>query len=264
MRSGIREYLIVSIGVLSTAFGIPADESTIQKADSLYREMKRSSGAAAERAGMAARRSYAVIMANGAPEHILYRYADTVSTVHFSLDIGTCDEKKRAYRDALALIAKCSTNTNTSAVYHLSSALLFARMIDCADAFEIAGSGYADRIRYHLDRCLSLGNNFAPDLTFLFYGRLHAIAPHVPIFQTWPDKAKAREYYERSLAINPNSLVARFFHADLLHDAGDRDRAMQMFRDIARVAPSADDRASDTKTIAMCKTRMKAFGIAEQ
>lgn len=228
-----------------------------------YLAMHRSSGGAAVGHGMRALACLRNSLSNAAPETVIYRYADTVSTIHFSLEIGTCDEKKKTYRDALVLITKCSANTDTSAAYHLASALLLARIIDCSDPMEIAANAYGERTSAHLNRCMALGNGFLPDVVYLLYGRMHAIAPHIPIIHAWPDRGKAKIYLERSIALR-DTLVARFFYADLLYDTGDRERAVRMFRDIARTAPSADDLVSDTKTIAMCKARMKALGITEQ
>ncbi len=50
-------------------------------------------------------------------------------------------------------------------------------------------------------------------------GSLYAKVPGWPI--GFGDKKKARDYFEKALAINPNGIDPNFFYADLLADQGD-------------------------------------------
>jgi tetratricopeptide (TPR) repeat protein len=54
-------------------------------------------------------------------------------------------------------------------------------------------------------------------------GSLYAKVPGWPI--GFGDKKKAREYFEKALAINPNGIDPNYFYADLLADQGDYAKA---------------------------------------
>jgi len=59
-------------------------------------------------------------------------------------------------------------------------------------------------------------------------GSLYAKVPRWPI--GFGDKQKAREYFEKALAINANGLDVNYFYADLLADQGDYASAAEHLR----------------------------------
>ncbi|MGE5471330.1 MAG: tetratricopeptide repeat protein [Bacteroidota bacterium] len=59
-------------------------------------------------------------------------------------------------------------------------------------------------------------------------GSLYAKVPGWPI--AFGDKKKAREYFEKALAINPNGIDPNYFYADLLADEGEYAKAADLLK----------------------------------
>jgi tetratricopeptide (TPR) repeat protein len=70
-------------------------------------------------------------------------------------------------------------------------------------------------------------------------GSLYAKVPGWPI--GFGDKKKAREYFEKALALNPNGIDPHYFYADLLADQGEYAKAAEHLK-LALAAPARPGR----------------------
>lgn len=66
-------------------------------------------------------------------------------------------------------------------------------------------------------------------------GSLYAKVPGWPV--GFGDKKKAREYYEKALAINPNGIDPNFFYADLLAEQGEYAKAAELLKHALAAPP---------------------------
>ena len=66
-------------------------------------------------------------------------------------------------------------------------------------------------------------------------GSLYAKVPGWPV--AFGDKKKAKEYFEKALAINPNGIDPNYFYADLLADQGDYAKAAELLKRALAAAP---------------------------
>jgi hypothetical protein len=86
-------------------------------------------------------------------------------------------------------------------------------------------------------------------------GRLHAVAPRVPLFTMWIDHDLAIEYLEKAHAASDDSLT-RMFLAEALLDHGpasERARAMTLLEEAAAAEPRAGWELEDARAIADAK-----------
>jgi tetratricopeptide (TPR) repeat protein len=74
-------------------------------------------------------------------------------------------------------------------------------------------------------------------------GSLYAKVPGWPI--GFGDKKKAREYFDKALAINPDGIDPNYFYADLLADQGDYARAAEHLKRALAAPPRAGREDAD-------------------
>ena len=74
-------------------------------------------------------------------------------------------------------------------------------------------------------------------------GSLYAKVPGWPV--GFGDKKKAREYYEKALAINPNGIDPNFFYADLLAEQGEYAKAAELLKHALAAPPRAHREDAD-------------------
>ncbi len=74
-------------------------------------------------------------------------------------------------------------------------------------------------------------------------GSLYAKVPGWPI--GFGDKKKAREYFDKALAINPNGIDPNYFYADLLAEQGEYARAVELLKHALSAPPRAGREDAD-------------------
>ncbi|MBN2754471.1 MAG: hypothetical protein JXR81_06330 [Candidatus Goldbacteria bacterium] len=195
----------------------------------------------------------------GVPENVYYQLAKCANYKYHHMDIGSVDEKKKAYADVIALIEKSGLDPEKSEVYNYCLALMWARKGDMSDLFESASNGIADKIKKYSEKTIKLdGSNKAAALLVL--GRLHWKAPSIPFVITWPDKNKAKELIAEALKIE-DSLIAKLFLADAMNDTNEKEKAAVLYKEVLNAPVSKTFYWQDVKTKKMCEARVKELGI---
>ncbi|HNZ28598.1 MAG TPA: hypothetical protein PLB12_04580 [Candidatus Goldiibacteriota bacterium] len=195
----------------------------------------------------------------GLPENVYYQLAQYANYKYHHMDIGTVDEKKKAYADVITLIEKSGLDPEKSEVYNYCLALMWARKGDISDLFESASNGMADKIKKYSEKAIKFdGPNKSAALLVL--GRLHWKAPNIPFVITWPDKNKAKELLAEALKLE-NSMIAKFFLADAMNDTNEKEKAAVLFKEVLAAPVSAELYWQDLKTKGMCEARVKELGI---
>jgi tetratricopeptide (TPR) repeat protein len=82
-------------------------------------------------------------------------------------------------------------------------------------------------------------NAIGPGVIFANLGSLYAQVPGFPI--GFGDAGKARAYFEKAIAANPDGLDANYFYGDFLSRSGDRQRAIRALEQ-ALAAPARPGR----------------------
>ncbi|PKL92883.1 MAG: hypothetical protein CVV21_00640 [Candidatus Goldiibacteriota bacterium HGW-Goldbacteria-1] len=196
---------------------------------------------------------------DGVPENVYYQLAKCANYKYHHMDIGTVDEKKKAYADVIALIEKSGLDPEKSEVYNYCLGLMWARKGDISDLFESASNGIADKIKKYSEKTIALDGPNKP-AALIVLGRLHWKAPNIPFVITWPDKNKAKKLLQEALALEDTN-IAKLFLADAMNDTGEKEKAAVLFKEVLAAPVSAELYWQDVKTKKMCETRIKELGI---
>ncbi|HVS13072.1 MAG TPA: hypothetical protein VMV46_04045 [Thermoanaerobaculia bacterium] len=119
--------------------------------------------------------------------------------------------------------------------------------------------GVAGKIRRFGESAKALAPEYENAGAYRLLGRLHALAPRVPLFTGWVDPDLAIEYLERAVELAPADPLNRFFLAEALYEYGDEaqsGRARQLLESAARAQPRPDRRVEDGEAIADARTRL--------
>ena len=118
--------------------------------------------------------------------------------------------------------------------------------------------GVAGRIRRYGESALVLAPEYENAGAYRLLGRLHALAPRVPLFTGWIDHDLAVEYLERAVELAPEDPLNRFFLAEALleYSRDQEDRALRLLESAAGATPRAGRPIEDAEAIADARARL--------
>ena len=76
-------------------------------------------------------------------------------------------------------------------------------------------------------------------------GRVYFKAPKIPLILGWPSKKKAVAILEESYKVAPENLNTRQFLAEALYSQGEKERAIQMMKEILAETETIEGIAED-------------------
>lgn len=197
-------------------------------------------------------------------DDLLYKYVRAVDFKYHYLKSGTEEERKKAFKDTLALIADfCSTNTNCAESIKVNYCYMamWGRYGDLLDVFAAAGDGIADKVKTYGEKLYLLDKTFKEYAASYALGRLHWKAPNIPFILTWPDKNKSKEYLEEFVKNEPDAPAGKLYLADTLWELGDKEKAKSLFKEVMDAQPRKGDYFEDKWAKDKCAARMKELGI---
>lgn len=262
-----RTVIVLAVLFLLSVFGVHAKDAVVNpvsQADAIMAKINsvtdvKEAVKMADSADAIYKKAVEAAGKEGVPENVYYQIAKCANYKYHHMDIGTVDEKKKAYSDVITLIEKSILDPEKSEVYNYCLALMWARKGDISDLFESASNGMADKIKKYGEKAVKLDG---PDKSaaLLVLGRLYWKAPNIPFILTWPDKNKAKELLAEALKLE-NSLTAKLFLADAMYDTNEKEKAALLYKEVLGAAPSAELYWQDVKTKKMCEARVKELGI---
>lgn len=98
--------------------------------------------------------------------------------------------------------------------------------------FKAAKEGVAGKIKGHCEKVVELDPNFDEAGGYRVLGRVYFKAPKIPLILGWPSKKKAVEILEKSYEIAPHNLNTRQFLAEALYSQKQKERAIQLMKEI--------------------------------
>jgi len=103
-----------------------------------------------------------------------------------------------------------------------------------------ARTGAAEKIRDYASIVISLDPDFEEGGGYRILGRLHQMAPRIPILTPWVSREKALENLRLALGVNGHNFVNRHFMAEALADgsAAERAEAVRIEESILADSPS--------------------------
>jgi tetratricopeptide (TPR) repeat protein len=137
---------------------------------------------------------------------------------------------------------------------NLFSAILWGVWGEEYGVFKAAKEGVAGKIKDLCEKVIELDPNFDQAGGYRVLGRVYFKAPKIPLILGWPSKKKAVEYLEKSYEIAPQNLNTRQFLAEALYSQNQKERAIQMMKDILAETETIEGIAED----AVIKSEVKA------
>ncbi len=182
-------------------------------------------------------------------------FARAVNLYHYYLDQGSVEEKKKAYIKAIKALDSIP-ELQRGAEFYALLALMWARYAEIE-----GGIMAAEKIKKYSEISLKINPDHDKRDVYVVLGRLHFKTPNIPVVLSWPDKKLARKYLETALKFEPDSLIAKFFLADVLWETGEKSAAERFYKEVAISEPRKGMYWKDIKTKILCEKRMKELGI---
>jgi len=149
-------------------------------------------------------------------------------------------EKRNIYKLLLGKIDKyCENNKNCndSKFILYSRAILIGRFGELMNTIEAAKNGIAGKIKENAEKLLLVDDKFEDYSAYIILGRLHYKAPKIIFVLPWPDKKKSKEYLEKYLQYQPDSLTGMYYLADTLYALGEKERAKELYQKVLNTNP---------------------------
>jgi tetratricopeptide (TPR) repeat protein len=120
--------------------------------------------------------------------------------------------------------------------------------------------GVAGKIRRFGEAAAALAPAYENGGAYRLLGRLHALAPKVPLFTGWIDHQLAIDYLERAVELAPDDPLNRFFLAEALFEYGaksDQAKAQQLLDSAAKASPRPHREVEDEEAIRDARKRLQ-------
>jgi tetratricopeptide (TPR) repeat protein len=138
---------------------------------------------------------------------------------------------------------------------HLWAAVHWGLWGDSFGRLAAARQGVGDRVRRSAEILLALDETYEEGAGHRILGRLHTLAPKVPMFTGWVDRGKAVSELRRAVALGPNNFLNHLYLAEALleHAPDKKGEAREILRRLLARQPSADRRVEDERALADAK-----------
>jgi tetratricopeptide (TPR) repeat protein len=112
--------------------------------------------------------------------------------------------------------------------------------------FASAMKGVANKIRKHAERTISLDPDYAEGGGYRVMGRLHFMAPRIPLILSWPSKEESLKYLKKAVDANSDNLINHFYFAESLYHFGSNEEALKHLDIILKAYPNTSKQACTT------------------
>lgn len=119
-----------------------------------------------------------------------------------------------------------------------------------------ARQGVGGRVRDDAEAVIALDESYENAGGHRLLGRLHAVAPRVPFFTGWVDRAKALEELRRAVELGPDEPYNALYLAEAIldHRPQDRSEALRLLEELAERAPRPGHRVEDAFVLAQARS----------
>ncbi len=152
-------------------------------------------------------------------------------------------------------------NCNDSKYIIYSLAILTGRFGELLNIMEAASDGTADKIKKYGEKLLNLDETFEHQAAYIILGRLHFKAPNIVFLLSWPDKKRSKEYLEKYLQKEPESLTGMYFLADTLYELEEKEKAKELYKKVLKAKLRKDFYYEDLNAQKEIKEKIKEYSI---
>jgi tetratricopeptide (TPR) repeat protein len=135
------------------------------------------------------------------------------------------------------------------AAVHFWAAVHWGLWGETNGALPAVRKGIAKRIRDHALVAIELDETYERGGPHRLVGRLHALAPRVPLFTGWVSRDEALRHLERAAAIAPGDFVNRLYLAEarIENRPQQREQALQALQALIDAAPDPEHPVEDRR-----------------
>ncbi|HYU35290.1 MAG TPA: hypothetical protein VEW48_24315 [Thermoanaerobaculia bacterium] len=135
---------------------------------------------------------------------------------------------------------------------HLWAAVHWGLWGDNFGRLAAARQGVGDRVRRSAEILIALDETYEDAAGHRILGRLHTLAPKVPFFTGWVDRAKAVSEERRAVALAPDNFLNHLYLAEALieHQPEKKREAQDILRRLLARHPSPDRLVEDERALA--------------
>ena len=151
-------------------------------------------------------------------------------------------------RDPAAAAKRIEDRTLGAAV-HFWAAVHWGLWGETKGALPAVRKGVAKRIREHALLAVVLDETYERAGPHRLLGRLHAVAPRVPLLTGWVDRDQAVRHLERAVELAPDEVWNRLYLAEarLEHRPGERARAIADLEAVVAAQPDSEHGLEDRR-----------------
>ena len=144
---------------------------------------------------------------------------------------------------------------------HFWAAVHWGQWGDSQDVFAALGKGVAKRLRLHGLVSLELDPTYDNAGPYRLLGRLHAIAPRVPMVTGWVRRERAVELLEKAYELVPGDLQNRLFLIEiwLAESPEKQSQAMAMLETLVEGAPRSGLYVEDSFVLRDARTLLESL-----
>lgn len=132
---------------------------------------------------------------------------------------------------------------------HMWAAVHWGLWGDSFGRLAAARQGVGDHVRRSAEILLALDETYEEGAGHRILGRLHTLAPKVPLFTGWIDRDKAISELRRAVALGPGNFLNHLYLAEALleHAPDKKGEAREILRRLLARQPSADSLIEDQR-----------------
>lgn len=122
-----------------------------------------------------------------------------------------------------------------------------------------ARQGVGDKIRRYAEVAIALDERYDRAAGHRLLGRLHTLAPKIPLVTGWVDRGKAISELRRAVALGPEDLYNQVYLADALlqHQSGKAAEAREILRKVLQKKPDPARVVEDERALAEARLLLK-------
>ncbi|HKV07019.1 MAG TPA: hypothetical protein VJ725_02705 [Thermoanaerobaculia bacterium] len=163
----------------------------------------------------------------------------------------------RAKLDAMTPVqaAKALSGSPDAAPLFLWGAVHWGLWGDVFGRMAAARQGVGDKVRTYSETLIALDERYADAGGHRILGRLHTLAPKIPLITGWVDRGKAVSELRRAVALGPDNLDNHLFLAEALfeYQPDKAGEAREILRRLLARQPAPDVVVEQEKTFANAK-----------
>ena len=122
-----------------------------------------------------------------------------------------------------------------------------------------AREGVADLMKKYSKIIISLDPEYENGGGYFMLGAVHFKSPYIPFFLSWPDNNKAITYLTKALTIGEETPNQKVYLAQALYKDGQKNRAIDILREVANMQPSKEEIVRDWEQIELAEQLLSEY-----